>query len=367
MPATTLDYLLERSEKRLVGVNATVAAKAIELIKLAYRNGINIAVTQGLRTFAEQNALYEQGRTKPGKIVTNARGGQSIHNYGLAFDIAIFDDNQNAVWTGNDYNRVGKLGQQLLGLEWGGAWRSFKDLPHFQYTFGLTLSQLQAGRKPPSGGAVAPSQPLPKNYLERGDSGTLVKGLQGKLQAVGFSVGSGGVDGDYGVGTEQAVKAFQKKYGLTADGIAGALTLAKLDEVYKASQKPKPTPAPTPAPKPTTPPAQDPAKEEPKVDKSKLPADPAAREEVNEAIERGITNGARPQDEAKRQDAMVMAKRAGDFQDYQIQNLYTTFQQVKDKLPLQKPEVWEEKLENGDVSQQEMLYLIAQLTLRSFG
>ncbi|WP_206781644.1 M15 family metallopeptidase [Priestia endophytica] len=94
--------------------------KAIEIIKLAYRNGINIAVTQGLRTFAEQNALYEQGRTKPGKIVTNARGGQSIHNYGLAFDIAVFDDEQNAVWTGNDYNRVEKLGQQL-GLEWEGA------------------------------------------------------------------------------------------------------------------------------------------------------------------------------------------------------------------------------------------------------
>jgi len=67
MPATTLEYLLERSEKRLVGVNATVAAKAIELIKLAYSNGINIAVTQGLRTFAEQNALYEQGRTSQGK------------------------------------------------------------------------------------------------------------------------------------------------------------------------------------------------------------------------------------------------------------------------------------------------------------
>ncbi|WP_206781643.1 peptidoglycan-binding domain-containing protein [Priestia endophytica] len=135
-------------------------------------------------------------------------------------------------------------------------------MPHFQYTFGLTLSQLQAGRRPPSGGAVAPSQPLPKNYLERGDSGTLVKGVQGKLQALGFSVGSGGIDGDYGEGTEQAVKAFQRKYGLTADGIAGALTLAKLDEVYKASQKPNPTPtpAPEPTPKPTTLPAQDPAK-----------------------------------------------------------------------------------------------------------
>src|ERR1043165_556102 len=48
--------------------------------------------TQTLRTFEEQNALYAQGRTKPGQIVTNAKGGQSYHNYGLAIDFALLID-----------------------------------------------------------------------------------------------------------------------------------------------------------------------------------------------------------------------------------------------------------------------------------
>jgi peptidoglycan LD-endopeptidase CwlK len=243
-----LTYLLERTEKKLVGVHAAVADKARELVKLANKNGINIAVTQGLRTIKEQNELYAQGRTKAGKIVTNAKGGQSIHNYGLAFDFCVFDDNKQPVWSGNGYNKVGALGKQL-GLEWGGDWRSFKDLPHFEYTFGLTLKQLQAGKRPPSSGNIVSNivATTPKSYFEKGDAGTEIKGLQGKLKALGYDIGKTGIDGHFGSATEKAVKAFQKKYGLVVDGVAGVATMAKLTEEYNKLNAPKPE---TPASKP---------------------------------------------------------------------------------------------------------------------
>lgn len=199
-----------------------------------------------------------------------------------------------------------------------------------------------------------PSSSIAPTLLKRGDAGTYVKGLQGKLQSLGFNIGKYGIDGQYGPSTETAVKAFQKKYGLAADGIAGTLTLNKLEQVYKAAQQPKE--------KPVTPPK----KEEPKVETSKLPVSEQFKEEVKEAVERGITNGSRPQDLAKREEVMVMVKRAGEFQSYQTNELAKTFIEVKDKLPLQKPDHWEEKLKSGDITPQEVIYLMAQLTLRSF-
>ncbi|WP_051424674.1 M15 family metallopeptidase [Paenibacillus graminis] len=114
-------------------------------------------ITQGLRTIAKQDALYAQGRTKPGPIVTNARGGHSYHNYGLAIDFALLQpDGRNVSW---DMNRDGNgdrvadwkgVVQQAkaLGFEWGGDWTSIKDYPHFQMTFGLVLSALRSGAKP---------------------------------------------------------------------------------------------------------------------------------------------------------------------------------------------------------------------------
>lgn len=102
------------------------------------------------RTFAEQDALYAQGRTKPGKIVTNAKAGASFHNYGLALDIVLIIDGKEASWDMKgdfdgdhiaDWMEVVKI-FKAHGWEWGGDWRSFKDYPHFQKTFGYTESQL---------------------------------------------------------------------------------------------------------------------------------------------------------------------------------------------------------------------------------
>lgn len=110
-----------------------------------------------LRTFAEQDALYAQGRTKlydsKGNklgIVTKAKGGQSIHNYGLALDIVLVKDNKTASWEDTiDFDKDGKSDWMEIvnifksnGWEWGGDWKSFKDKPHFEKTFGYSWQQL---------------------------------------------------------------------------------------------------------------------------------------------------------------------------------------------------------------------------------
>jgi peptidoglycan L-alanyl-D-glutamate endopeptidase CwlK len=105
--------------------------------------------THTLRTFAEQNDLYAQGRTKEGKIITKAKGGQSYHNYGLAIDIAIIDGN-NASWdVKKDFDKDGKADWieivnifKQYGWEWGGDWK-FIDTPHFQKTLGFSVRELQ--------------------------------------------------------------------------------------------------------------------------------------------------------------------------------------------------------------------------------
>jgi len=118
-----------------------------------------------MRTFAEQNQLYAQGRTRlfdtNGRrlgVVTKAKGGQSIHNYGLALDIVLIKDTNNdgrvdtASWEDNvDFDKDGKADWmeivQILknnGWTWGGDWKSFKDKPHFEKTFGHTWRTLLA-------------------------------------------------------------------------------------------------------------------------------------------------------------------------------------------------------------------------------
>lgn len=109
--------------------------------------GVDLLVTSTYRDNASQDALYAQGRTKPGKIVTNAKAGQSWHNYRCAVDVVPIVagkprwDVKDEVW-----QQVGKLGK-AAGLEWAGDWKRFKEYPHFQYTGGLTLAQLQSGAK----------------------------------------------------------------------------------------------------------------------------------------------------------------------------------------------------------------------------
>lgn len=100
------------------------------LIAAAKNDGYTLIVTQGFRSIAEQNALYAQGRTKPGKIVTNARGGQSNHNHGEAVDFAFVIDGE-ITWDVSVYQNVG-VWARTVGLKWGGDWKRFKDFPHVE-------------------------------------------------------------------------------------------------------------------------------------------------------------------------------------------------------------------------------------------
>lgn len=79
--------------------------------------------------YAEQDALYAKGRTAPGPKVTNARAGYSNHNFGIAFDIGVFEGTRY-LCDSPKYKAVGALGMDL-GLEWGGSWKTIVDQPHY--------------------------------------------------------------------------------------------------------------------------------------------------------------------------------------------------------------------------------------------
>lgn len=132
------------NQARLAPLMPELQVKANEMLGHLAQMGVGVLITQGLRTYAEQNALYAQGRTTKGKIVTKARGGQSLHNFGLAFDIVVLDALGKADWNVNHpgWAQAAQIGQQC-GLEWGGAWKSFKDLPHYQLTGGHGISEIR--------------------------------------------------------------------------------------------------------------------------------------------------------------------------------------------------------------------------------
>lgn len=127
-----------RTEANIKTLLPAAQEKAREFMGACLKAGIDLKIISGTRTYDQQNALYAQGRTKPGRIVTNARGGYSWHNFRIAWDIGIFDHGR---YLGESplYEKAGKIGESL-GLEWGGRWR-FKDEPHFQMKTGLTLAQ----------------------------------------------------------------------------------------------------------------------------------------------------------------------------------------------------------------------------------
>lgn len=91
--------------------------------------GIDFILTCTYRSQKEQDELYAQGRTKPGKKVTWTKNSQ--HNVRRAFDIAVFK-NGKITWNTNDYLKPGEIGRNV-GLQWGGDWKKTKDYPHFEY------------------------------------------------------------------------------------------------------------------------------------------------------------------------------------------------------------------------------------------
>lgn len=121
------------SEALLSKVNPILAAKVRSMVEALAAQGITIIVVQGLRTVAEQDALYAQGRTTPGKIVTNAKGGQSWHNFGCAVDCAPEKPDGSIDWNANHPQwKAMEAAGVAVGLVSGANWVRFVDAPHFQ-------------------------------------------------------------------------------------------------------------------------------------------------------------------------------------------------------------------------------------------
>lgn len=119
--------------------------KVSDLEDLCSRNGLKIGISECLRTAAEQDAFYAQGRTKPGNIVTNARGStySSQHQWGIAFDF--YRNDGKGLYNDSDgfFYKVGNLAKSI-GLAWGGDWTSIKDKPHLYLPqWGSTTAQLK--------------------------------------------------------------------------------------------------------------------------------------------------------------------------------------------------------------------------------
>ncbi len=126
------------SEDRLKLIHPKVAERVRKLAEMLLQESVDIRVVQGLRSWNEQQKLYDQGRTTPGKIVTKCLPGHSWHNFGMAVDVAP-DDPSLAGWQAdwNDqhpaWQRIHAVGDSL-GFTCGADFRTFVDAPHLQLT-----------------------------------------------------------------------------------------------------------------------------------------------------------------------------------------------------------------------------------------
>lgn len=136
------ELFLKQTED-VTDIRPLVKRQAAELIKAMAAIGLPIRITQGFRSIDEQNILYAKGRTTAGAIVTNAKGGDSFHNYGVAVDVVFTQLWYNA--TEAQWNKLGVLAESL-GFEWGGRWNSFSDKPHLELTLGYTLKDFKEGK-----------------------------------------------------------------------------------------------------------------------------------------------------------------------------------------------------------------------------
>jgi len=128
-------------------LHPTLQRGARELISRMSALGFPVGISSTYRSIDFQNHLFEQGRSRPGQIVTNARGGQSMHNYRLAFDV--FKNIRGQEFSdARFFDTAGRIWREMGGT-WGGSWTSFPDRPHMEYTGGLTIADMQRGSRLP--------------------------------------------------------------------------------------------------------------------------------------------------------------------------------------------------------------------------
>lgn len=144
MPAKgiTSKIIVDPSIERLNHLHPLIRESAITAYKEAVKKtpvGVHPFINETFRSYQRSNELYAQGRTKPGPIVTNAKGGYSWHNFRLAIDFYLLIKGK-AVWSVDKNWLIVVDCFKKQGFTWGGDWKSFKDYPHFEKTGKLKLS-----------------------------------------------------------------------------------------------------------------------------------------------------------------------------------------------------------------------------------
>lgn len=201
----TLENLLTKANRKLdvTGMNKDVAQRVRAVITAMHMQGIYVCVAQGYRSKEAQDALYAQGRTAPGSIVTNAKGGFSNHNYGVAVDLAMYtNDGANVIWTVDNNFRKIVTAMKMYGFKWGGDWKSFKDNPHFEL-FNVVggekivdLPDLNSNPAPsaPSNGIIGQVEVIVDNLNIRTGPGTqygkISKAVKGRTYNVTANIGN---------------------------------------------------------------------------------------------------------------------------------------------------------------------------------
>lgn len=129
-----------RTERLLAGVQPEFAAKVRRILAVMAEAGHPMTVTSGNRTTAEQQALYAQGRTTPGKRVTNIDGVRvkSNHQDGRAVDCAFLDSKGRPTWPETGPWTLYGEAAEAEGLVWGGRWKTLVDRPHIELPKGST-------------------------------------------------------------------------------------------------------------------------------------------------------------------------------------------------------------------------------------
>ena len=136
-----------RSGKALATLDSKAQDRFIQFYNLANATAATLGCTYviigGNRTWEEQDALYERGRTTAGKRVTQAMGGQSNHNFGIAADFGVFQGStyldEAKPELAAKVHKACSLHAPACGLEWGGSWKSIVDQPHYEIATGLTM------------------------------------------------------------------------------------------------------------------------------------------------------------------------------------------------------------------------------------
>lgn len=157
-PEQSIDLPTEAVARRSAGLLAelhpSIQPLAAKLIQLAAQQGYSLVLCEGYRSYEYQDQLYAKGRTSPGAVVTGTRGGESWHNFGLAFDVAMVAPGPDPKkgqpsWPKNRdvWQVIGNLGKSI-GLGWGGDFTKIADYGHFEFHPGITIANAREGKRP---------------------------------------------------------------------------------------------------------------------------------------------------------------------------------------------------------------------------